>query len=94
VAGKVPKELNRNYRTPSEALGAVITGLRLEKGWSDHKVSSDVDCDPAYMNAIEHGTRNPTFGLLQAIADVHKVKLSQLIAHAERRHQNCRKKKA
>jgi transcriptional regulator with XRE-family HTH domain len=93
VAGKVPKKLTRNCATPAEALGAVITELRLAKGWPYHKVSSEVDCDPSYMNGIEHGTENPTFAVLQAIADLHKVKLSLIMARAERKHANCPKKK-
>jgi len=93
VAGRVPKKLKRHCDTPAAALGAVITELRLQKGWPYHKVSSEVDCDPSYMNGIEHGTENPTFELLQAIADVHKVKLSLIMARAERLHESCPKKK-
>jgi transcriptional regulator with XRE-family HTH domain len=94
VAGRVPKRLKRSCDTPAKALGAVITGLRLAKGWSYHKVAADVDCDSSYMNAIEHGRQNPTFSLLKAIADVHKTKLSLIFARAERLHVNCPKKKA
>ena len=94
MAGRVPKNLKRRSETPAQALGAVITKLRLAKRWSYHKVSSELDCDPSYMNGIEHGTHNPTFAILQAIADVHKIKLSQLIARAERKYQRSRKKKA
>jgi transcriptional regulator with XRE-family HTH domain len=91
VAGKVPKKLNRDCDTPAEALGAVITELRLEKQLSYHHVSSELECDPSYMNGIEHGTHNPTFEILKAIADFHKVKLSLIIARAERKHENCKK---
>jgi len=45
------------------------------------------------MLRIEHGTENPTLTLTQAIADLHKLKLSQLIARAERKHAKCPKKK-
>jgi hypothetical protein len=31
--------------------------------------------------------------LLKAIADLHQIKLSQLLARAERKHANCPKKK-
>jgi transcriptional regulator with XRE-family HTH domain len=93
VSGKVPKRLKRDCGTQAEALGAVITELRLAKEWSYHYVSSKVNCDPGYMNGIEHGAQNPTLTILQAIADLHKLKLSQLIARAERKHQNCPKKK-
>jgi DNA-binding XRE family transcriptional regulator len=45
------------------------------------------------MLRIEHGTENPTLTLMQAIADLHKLKLSQLIARAEHKHANCSRKK-
>jgi hypothetical protein len=45
------------------------------------------------MLRLEHGTENPTFEVLQAIADVHKIKLSLIIARAERKHERCPKKK-
>jgi transcriptional regulator with XRE-family HTH domain len=93
VAGKVPKKLKRKCDNPKQALGAVITELRLQKQLSFHDVSSEVDCDPSYMNGIENGRQNPAFEILQAIADFHKIKLSRLIARAERKHENCPKKK-
>ena len=92
MAGKVPKRLKRDCDTPPKALGAVITALRLAKGWSCQKVSNDVGCEASYMNAIEHGWQNPTFLLLKAIADVHKTKLSLVIARAERLYENCSSK--
>ena len=46
------------------------------------------------MNEMENGKRNPTFKLLKAIADFHKIKLSLIIARAERKHENCAKKKS
>ncbi len=93
MAGKVPKELKRACNTPGEALGAVITELRLRKGWSFHQVSSQVRCDPSYMNGIEHGKQNPTLEVLQAIADLHGIKLSRLIAMGERRYERGSQKK-
>ena len=39
------------------------------------------------MNEMEHGKRNPTLKVLQATADLHGLKLSRLIAMAERIHE-------
>ncbi len=94
VAGKVPKKLKRKCDNRKEALGAVITELRLQKRLSYHDVCSEIDCAPSYMNGIEHGRQNPALEILQAIADFHKVKLSLIIARAERKHENCPKKKS
>lgn len=94
MAGKVPKKLKRKCDNRKQALGAVITELRLQKHLSFHEVSSQIDCDPSYMNGIEHGTHNPALEILQAIADFHKIKLSLIIARAERKYENCSKKKS
>jgi transcriptional regulator with XRE-family HTH domain len=94
VAGKVPKKLKRDCHTPEKALGAVITELRLATGLSTHELCSKVRCDPSYMNGIEQGTQNPAFEILKAIADFHQIKLSVLIARAERKHENCKKKRS
>ena len=94
VAGKVPKKLKRDCDTPERAFGAVITELRLKQGLSSAHVAHKVGCNPGYMIEVEHGTENPTFKLLKAIADVHKVKLSLILARAERLHESCHKKKA
>lgn len=93
MAGKVPKKLKRNCDTPERAFGAVITELRLKQGLSSGQVAHLVGCNPGYMSEMEHGKRNPSFKMLKAIADVHKVKLSLIMARAERKHENCHKKK-
>ena len=71
----------------------MITELRIPHEWSYQHVARLVGCDESHMLRIEHGTENPTLTLMQAIADLHKLKLSQLIARAERKHENCLKKK-
>lgn len=93
VAGKVSDKLERECDTPERALGAVITRLRTRRGWGYEHVAHRVGCSPGYMNDIEHGKRNPTFRVLQAIADLHGLKLSRLLALGERKHERCFKKK-
>jgi transcriptional regulator with XRE-family HTH domain len=91
VAGKVLDKLQRKCNTPEQALGAVITELRLRRKWSYQHVSHLVGCSDTYMNGIEHGKRNPAFKILQAIAHVHGIKPSQLLAAAERKYLKARK---
>jgi transcriptional regulator with XRE-family HTH domain len=93
VAGKVPKKLRRKCDTPERAFGAVITALRLQHGLSSGYVAHKVGCNPGYMSEMEHGKRNPTFKVLKAIADVHKTRLSVIMARAERLHERCHKKR-
>lgn len=91
--GRPISSLERECDTPKQALGAVITELRTRRGWGYEHVAHRVGCSPGYMNAIEHGKQNPTFDVLQAIADLHGLKLSRLLALGERKHERCSKKK-
>ena len=82
VSGK----LTRKADTTGAALGAAITELRVKKGWGYEDVAHRVGCSPSYMNGIEHGKQNPTLKVLQAIADVHGIKMSKLFSLAEKKY--------
>jgi transcriptional regulator with XRE-family HTH domain len=85
--------LKRKINTREQALGAVITELRVAKEIPYQEVAARVGCNDSHMNAIEHGRSNPTIGLLQAIADFHHVKLSRIIEMAEKKHARRRRSK-
>ncbi len=89
----VSPKLKRKSDTPSQALGAVMTELRTKRGLGYEEVAHRVGCNPEYMNGIEHGHHNPSLKVLQAIADVHHVKLSKLFALAERKYERSQAKK-
>lgn len=77
----------RKSDTPEQALGAVITELRLKRGISYQDVAEKVGCNDVYLHRVETGKTNPTFRLLKAIADFHHMKLSRLLALAEDRYE-------
>ena len=85
------RPVKRRADTREQALGAVITELRLKKGLTGQDVAERVGVNESHMNEIENGKQNPTYRVLQAIADLHKVKLSKLIAMAERKYENRRR---
>jgi transcriptional regulator with XRE-family HTH domain len=91
VGRPVSGNLARKTDTTDEALGAVITELRVKKGWGYEDVAHKVGCSPSYINGIEHGKQNPTLRVIQAIADVHGLKLSKLFALAERKYARGRR---
>ena len=64
-----------------------------KRKWGYEHVAHRVGCSPGYMNDIEHGKQNPTFDLLQAIAHLHGLKLSQLLALGERKYEHRSKRK-
>ncbi len=81
----------RKADTREQALGAVITELRVKKGLTGQDVAEKVGCNDAHMNEIENGKQNPTFRVLQAIADFHKIPLWRLIQAADRKYQRRRR---
>jgi transcriptional regulator with XRE-family HTH domain len=91
VGRPVSGKLARKTDTTGQALGAVITELRVKKGWGYQDVAHKVGCSPSYMNGIEHGKQNPTLKVVQAIADVHDIKLSKLFALAEKKYERGRR---
>jgi transcriptional regulator with XRE-family HTH domain len=76
----------RKNDTPEQALGAVITELRTKKGISYQDVAEKVGCNDAYLHRVETGKTNPSFGLLKAIADFHRIRLSKMLWMAEEKY--------
>jgi len=88
VAGKVSKKLKyrRKAETLSQAIGAVVTQLRLERGWSQKDVAIKAGYSESWANQLENGKINPSLELVIAFADTFKLTLSQFFARAERKH--------
>jgi transcriptional regulator with XRE-family HTH domain len=83
--------LKRKVGTREQALGAVITELRVKRGITYQDVAEKVGCNDSHMNQIEHGKQNPTLKLLQAIADYHHMRLSRMLALAETKYARRRR---
>ncbi len=89
--GRPVAPLKRKTDTREAALGAVITELRVKKKWGYEEVAHKVGCNPSYMSDIERGKQNPTIKVVQAIADVHDIKLSKMLAMAEKKYERGRR---
>jgi transcriptional regulator with XRE-family HTH domain len=89
--GRPVAQLKRKTDTREAALGAVITELRVKKGWGYEEVAHKVGCNPGYMSDIERGKKNPTIKIVQAIADVHEIQLSKLFSLAEKKYERGRR---
>lgn len=84
-------QLKRKTDTREAAFGAVITELRVKKGWGYEEVAHKVGCNPGYMSDIERGKKNPSLKIVQAIADTHDIQLSKLFALAEKKYAQGRR---
>lgn len=76
--------MERRQDTPDQALGAVITRLRLSKNWSHAEMADRVGYSERHLTAVELGAASPTHRLIVAIAQVFGIHASQLLARAER----------
>jgi len=89
--GRPVAPLKRKTDTREAAFGAVITELRVKRGLGYEEIAHKVGCNPGYMSDIERGRKNPSMKIIQAIADVHHVKLSKLFALAEKKYERSRR---
>lgn len=90
---RVGINLARRDRTPDEALGSVITALRLKNRWSHADLSERVGYTEKHMIAIEMGRASPTHGAIVATAKAFGLRPSQLLARAERRYLKAQRPK-
>jgi transcriptional regulator with XRE-family HTH domain len=85
------RPLERKAETREQAIGAVITELRVKKNLTGQDVAHKVGCNEGHMYEIERGQQNPTYKVLQAIADLHGIKLSKLFSMAEKKYERSRR---
>jgi ribosome-binding protein aMBF1 (putative translation factor) len=92
----VPKQIGadkrRESRTLGEAVGAEITRLRIDRGWSQSKLAHDLGYTERYIGQLERGTKSPTLRTLADLAKAFSIELSTIIRSAERRHRNSGKR--
>jgi transcriptional regulator with XRE-family HTH domain len=90
VPGKVSSKLKRDAKTLGQAIGAVVTQLRLRRKWSQGDLGVKVGYSTAWVNKLENGHVNPTLELVMALADTFDLRLSQFFARVERKHLKTR----
>ena len=88
----MPKQIGadkeRGSSTLGEAVGAEITRLRVDRGWSQAKLAHDLGYTERYIGQLERGTKSPTLRTLADLAKAFSIQLSAIIRAAERRHRN------
>ena len=86
MARPITDNLERHYDTPEQALGYVITQLRVKKNWPQEYVAEKAGYSQRYFLRVERGTQNPTYRFMLAVAPLFGLSPSQLLARAERKH--------
>lgn len=74
----------RETKNLGQALGAELTRLRVEKRWTQQRVSEMLGYDETYIRQLEKGRKSPTLRTLSHIAEIYSLRVSVLVARAER----------
>ena len=92
----MPKEIGadipRKCRTLGEAVGAEITRMRVNRGWSQAKLAHDLGYTERYIGQPERGTKSPTLRTLADLAKAFSIEVAAIIKAAERRYRNSGKR--
>jgi transcriptional regulator with XRE-family HTH domain len=86
MARPIKPTLNRHQNTLRQALGSVITELRIKRKWSQEDLGQKAGYSVRYMIRVEKGQQNPSLDLLVVVAQVFGLSGSQLLAKAERKY--------
>jgi transcriptional regulator with XRE-family HTH domain len=93
VARPITENLERSCDTPEQALGYVITMMRVHKEWPQEYVAEKSGYSLKYFRMVERGTQNPTYRFMLAVAPLFGLTPSQLLARAERQHKQRSRKR-
>lgn len=74
----------REARNLGEALGVELTRLRVERNWTQQRVSEMLGYDVTYIRQLEKGDKSPTLRTLSHISEIYSLRVSALIASAEK----------
>ena len=92
----MPKQIgadkHRESRTLSEAVGAELTKLRVDRGWSQLKLADALGYTERYIGQLERGTKSPTLRTIADIAEAFSTKPSAILRAAEQRQRNREKR--
>jgi transcriptional regulator with XRE-family HTH domain len=67
----------------SQALGAVIRTLRLERGWTQEELADAADLHMTYVSDLERGARSPGLAVQQRLASALGMRVWQIMKLAE-----------
>jgi transcriptional regulator with XRE-family HTH domain len=92
VPKKIGADKYRESRTLGDAVGAELTKLRVDRGWSQLKLADALGYTERYIGQMERGTKSPTLRTLADVANAFSIELSAIIKAAERRYRHSGKR--
>ncbi len=67
----------------AKAVGRVLAGFRMEKGWSQEVLSGLSDIGRTHLSALERGERKPTLETLYRLSRALGVPMSRIVLAIE-----------
>jgi transcriptional regulator with XRE-family HTH domain len=67
-----------NMDTIKQRLGKNVSGLRLQKGWSQARLAEMISISPTFMMHIERGSRGSSLETVELLADAFGVDVAIL----------------
>ena len=77
-------DLSRGSAKLRHALGKELRILRQRRGLTQERLASQALLHPTYISMLENGRKSPTVDVLERIARVLGIKISTIVASAER----------
>jgi transcriptional regulator with XRE-family HTH domain len=84
VAKPIGAVTKREARNLGEALGVELTRLRVERDWTQQRISEKLGYDVSYIRQLEKGSKSPTLRTLSHFAEIYSLRVSVLVGRAER----------
>jgi transcriptional regulator with XRE-family HTH domain len=90
----MPRPIGIPHRRESHniraALGAVVTNLRIKKGFSQAALAEKLGYTTSYISKLERGGMNPTLRTLFDLADALGVAVGVMVSSVRRRFERSR----
>lgn len=84
------KRAKSRHKTLGEALGAVISDMRIARKWSRQKLAEKVGYSHTQMSNIETSKQSPRYKLIVSLSQAFNLRPSRLIARAEKKYAKLR----
>ena len=82
---RVKKPGKRRPKTLAQALGEVVTELRLKRNWTQEQLGEKTGYSHTQMGNIETNRQTPRYRLIVSLSQAFGMRPSTLIARAEKR---------
>lgn len=89
---KIGADKHRETHTLGQAFGAELTRLRVDRGWSQQKLSDVLGYTERFIGQLERGTKSPTLRTVADIAEVFAVPPSAILKAAEERLRSSKRR--